>query len=66
MPWGLPRGGGMGDFGIDGTLHLECTFSKKTYCAMHMRGSYLLGNSTDRCLVSTSSGWGVAFGVKKT
>ena len=56
----------MGDFGIDGTLHLECTFSKKTYCAMHMRGSYLLGNSTDRCLVSTSSGWGVAFGVKKT
>ena len=45
-------------------LHLECTFSNKTYYAM--RGSYLLGNSTDRCLVSTSSGWGVAFGVKKT
>ena len=45
-------------------LHLKCTFSNKMYYAM--RGSYLLGNSTDWCLVSTSSGWGVAFGMKKT
>jgi len=47
-------------------LHVGIRVNRPSYAMRGMRGFCLLGISADRCLVSTSSGCGVAFGVKKT